>query len=123
MATVLLVEDQIELRAIHGAYLEKHGFRVLTAGDGNAALATVTGGRIPGGRIDMHWKPNGLYSSRRSGTDEQRWLNTVWRSNGSMRSRSATASGTIVDVSVSDGWGNIASAHNMTMQFERNRGN
>lgn len=38
MITVLLVDDQFELRAIHTAYLEKHGLRVFTAADGDAAL-------------------------------------------------------------------------------------
>jgi two-component system, cell cycle response regulator DivK len=41
MATVLIVDDQIELRAIHGAYLEKHGYHVLTAATGEAALDSV----------------------------------------------------------------------------------
>lgn len=38
MATVLFVEDQIELRAIHAAYLESHGYRVVTADDGESGL-------------------------------------------------------------------------------------
>lgn len=41
MTTVLLVDDQFELRAIHGTYLREHGFQVLTAGDGDSALATA----------------------------------------------------------------------------------
>lgn len=38
MTTVLLADDQIESRSIHSAYLQSHGFRVLTADDGQAAL-------------------------------------------------------------------------------------
>jgi CheY-like chemotaxis protein len=38
MTTVLFVEDQFELRAIHSAYLQDHGYRVLTAGDGEEGL-------------------------------------------------------------------------------------
>ena len=38
MATVLFVDDHFELRAIHAAYLERHGFEVVTAGDGDAAI-------------------------------------------------------------------------------------
>lgn len=38
MTTVLLADDQIESRSIHGAYLQSHGFRVLTADDGQIAL-------------------------------------------------------------------------------------
>jgi two-component system, cell cycle response regulator DivK len=38
MTTVLLVDDQPELCAIHGQYLQHHGYRVLTAVDGDAAL-------------------------------------------------------------------------------------
>jgi CheY-like chemotaxis protein len=38
MTTVLLADDQLELRSIHSAYLQNHGFRVLTAADGQAAL-------------------------------------------------------------------------------------
>jgi two-component system chemotaxis response regulator CheY len=38
MTTVLFVEDQLELRAIHTAYLQFHGFRVLTADDGDSGL-------------------------------------------------------------------------------------
>jgi two-component system cell cycle response regulator DivK len=41
MTTVLLVEDQFELRAIHSTYLREHGFNVVTAGDGESALATA----------------------------------------------------------------------------------
>jgi CheY-like chemotaxis protein len=37
--TVLLADDQIEMSAIHTDYLQRHGFRVLTAEDGNTALA------------------------------------------------------------------------------------
>jgi two-component system, cell cycle response regulator DivK len=32
--TVLIVEDQIEMRAIVGAYLESRGYRVVATGDG-----------------------------------------------------------------------------------------
>lgn len=39
MTTILFVEDQLELRAIHTAYLQSHGFRVVTAADGDAGLA------------------------------------------------------------------------------------
>lgn len=45
MTTVLLVDDQFELRAIHGAYLQEHGYRVLTAGDGSRAVATARADR------------------------------------------------------------------------------
>jgi CheY-like chemotaxis protein len=38
MTTILLVEDQLELRAIFEAYLQSHGYRVLTADDGDAGL-------------------------------------------------------------------------------------
>jgi CheY-like chemotaxis protein len=38
MATILFVEDQLELRAIHSAYLQSHGFNVITAADGDAGL-------------------------------------------------------------------------------------
>lgn len=41
MTTVLLVEDQLELRAIHSTYLREHGFHVMTAGDGESALVTA----------------------------------------------------------------------------------
>jgi CheY-like chemotaxis protein len=36
--TVLFVEDHFELRAIHSAYLERHGYDVVTASDGDAAI-------------------------------------------------------------------------------------
>lgn len=38
MATVLFVDDHFELRAIHAAYLERHGYDVVTAADGDAAI-------------------------------------------------------------------------------------
>jgi two-component system, cell cycle response regulator DivK len=38
MTTVLFIEDQLELRAIHSAFLQSRGFRVITAGDGEAGL-------------------------------------------------------------------------------------
>jgi len=60
--TVLFVEDQIELRAIHEAYLTAHGLRVITAGDGDAALTLAREERpdvilldhsLPGGRTGV----------------------------------------------------------------------
>ena len=36
--TVLIVEDQMELRAINAALLEHHGYRVLAVADGEAGL-------------------------------------------------------------------------------------
>jgi two-component system, cell cycle response regulator DivK len=38
LTTVLLADDQLELCTIHTDYLQRHGFRVVTAKDGNAAL-------------------------------------------------------------------------------------
>jgi two-component system, cell cycle response regulator DivK len=38
MTTILFVEDQLELRAIHSAYLQSHGFNVITAADGDLGL-------------------------------------------------------------------------------------
>jgi two-component system cell cycle response regulator DivK len=38
MATVLLVDDQLELRAIHAVYLQLHGHHVVTADDALAGL-------------------------------------------------------------------------------------
>ena len=38
MTTVLFVEDQLELRAIHTAYLTSHGFNVVTAVDGESGI-------------------------------------------------------------------------------------
>lgn len=40
--TILYVEDQLELRAMHSLYLERHGYRVLTAEDGAAGLRLAT---------------------------------------------------------------------------------
>lgn len=36
--TVLIVEDQIETRAIHTLFLERHGYRVLAAEDGEVGI-------------------------------------------------------------------------------------
>ena len=36
--TVLLVEDQLDFLAVHKLYLERHGFKVLTAEDGRTAV-------------------------------------------------------------------------------------
>jgi two-component system, cell cycle response regulator DivK len=38
MATILIVEDQLELRTIHSAYLSHRGYLVVTAGDAEAGL-------------------------------------------------------------------------------------
>lgn len=38
MSTILFVEDQFELRAVHTAYLQSHGFNVITAESGEAGL-------------------------------------------------------------------------------------
>jgi two-component system, cell cycle response regulator DivK len=41
MTTVLLVDDQLHLCAIHTEYLQRHGYRVLTARDGDAAVVAA----------------------------------------------------------------------------------
>lgn len=38
MTTVLFVEDHFELRAVHTAYLQNHGFNVIAAADGDVGL-------------------------------------------------------------------------------------
>ena len=38
MTTVLFVEDQLELRAIHAAYLTANGYNVVTAADGETGI-------------------------------------------------------------------------------------
>ena len=45
MKTVLLVEDQLEFRAIQTLYLQHHGYRVITAGDGESALRVARDAR------------------------------------------------------------------------------
>jgi two-component system, cell cycle response regulator DivK len=39
--TVLLVEDQLDFLAVHKLYLERHGFKVLTAEDGPTAVQSA----------------------------------------------------------------------------------
>ena len=39
--TVLVVDDRLELLALHASYLERAGYRVLTAEDGEEALAVA----------------------------------------------------------------------------------
>lgn len=41
MGTVLIVEDQLEMRAINAAYLEHHGYRVLAVGNGADGIRTA----------------------------------------------------------------------------------
>lgn len=41
MTTILIVDDQLELRSIHGAALQSQGYNVLTAGDGPSALTAA----------------------------------------------------------------------------------
>jgi two-component system, cell cycle response regulator DivK len=41
LTTVLIADDQLELCSIHTDYLRRHGFRVVVAADGNAALAAA----------------------------------------------------------------------------------
>lgn len=67
MTTVLLVEDQLELRAIHGTYLTAHGLRVLTADDGDQAL-DVTRAERPDVIVLDHSLP------RRTGVEVARTL-------------------------------------------------
>jgi len=38
MPTILFVEDQLELQLLHVTYLQRQGYEVLTAGDGDRAL-------------------------------------------------------------------------------------
>jgi CheY-like chemotaxis protein len=67
MTTVLLVEDQLEQRAIHGTYLTAHGLRVLTADDGEQAL-TLTRSERPDVIVLDHSLP------RRTGVEVAREL-------------------------------------------------
>jgi two-component system, cell cycle response regulator DivK len=46
MKTILLVDDQLEFRAIQSAYLRSHGYQVLDAGDGEAAVR-IARDRLP----------------------------------------------------------------------------
>lgn len=39
--TVLVVDDRLELRAVHSTYLQQHGYNVLLAADGESALDLV----------------------------------------------------------------------------------
>lgn len=39
--TVLIVEDQLEMRAINAAYLQHHGYRVLAVGNGVDGIRTA----------------------------------------------------------------------------------
>ena len=57
MTTVLFVEDQFEMRAVHTAYLQFHGFRVITADDGDRAL-TVARAQLPDIIVLDHGLPN-----------------------------------------------------------------
>ena len=41
MKTVLIVEDQLETLAIHTAYLERHGYRVLRAENGEQGVLSA----------------------------------------------------------------------------------
>ena len=41
MKTVLIVEDQIDFRAIHSHFLEHHGYRVLAEADGEVGVRTA----------------------------------------------------------------------------------
>ena len=67
MTTVLFVEDQFELRAIHATYLTAHGLRVVTADDGDAAV-TLTHQERPDVIVLDHSLP------KRTGVDVARTL-------------------------------------------------
>jgi CheY-like chemotaxis protein len=67
MTTVLLVDDQLELCAIHSDYLQRHGYRVLTAPDGDTALETARA-QAPDVIVLDHSMP------RRNGVDVARAL-------------------------------------------------
>lgn len=41
MKTILIVEDQLETLAIHSLFLERHGYRVLRAEDGEEGICTA----------------------------------------------------------------------------------
>jgi two-component system, cell cycle response regulator DivK len=42
LTTVLLADDQLDMCAIHTDYLRRHGFRVVSVGDGIAALKAAS---------------------------------------------------------------------------------
>lgn len=53
---VLLVDDRLELLALHGSYLHRHGYTVLTAEDGDTALELARSHR-PGVIVLDHSMP------------------------------------------------------------------
>jgi two-component system cell cycle response regulator DivK len=53
---VLLVDDRLELLALHGSYLHRHGYTVLTADNGDAALELARSHR-PGVIVLDHSMP------------------------------------------------------------------
>lgn len=66
MTSVLLIDDDIELTALLGEYLEQEGFRVSIAGDGERALGRILDARADIVVLDiMMPKINGLEVLRR----------------------------------------------------------
>jgi hypothetical protein len=73
-----------------------------------------------GGRISIQWEPDGWSESRSSGSSEFRWMNTISRSNGTSRSASARAGGSILGAPLPEfGSGFMGSSHNVSLMFER----
>lgn len=73
-----------------------------------------------GGRISIRWEPDGWSESRSSGSSEFRWMNTISRSNGTSRSASAGASGSMFGAPLPEfGSGFMGSSNNVSIIVER----
>ncbi len=101
--------------------------RDLSGGGNSLSLRTNTTGNPnfntfagPTGLVTVNWRANGLFTQSSTGTNEYSFPGFTHRSQGSVTSASANATGGIVDVPISpSGSANIGTNHQTTIDFIR----
>ena len=74
----------------------------------------------PSGIIAVDWKADGMYERSQSGTTSYRYSNLVERTQGNSTYQSASASGSIVGMSIgANVYGEIGTNHNVTIDIYR----
>ena len=70
---------------------------------------------LTGGSLDLRWAKNGYYSSFSSGTNQQTYGAYTYKSQGTYRSASAQASGTVLGNTVESSWGSFGDTRGVSI--------
>lgn len=78
---------------------------------------------LTGASIDVRWHKDGVFSTFQSGTNQQQYGGYTYKSQGTYRSASARASGTIVGQSYEGAWGSFGDTRGVNVSKSITRTN